>query len=59
MEIAKITVREIQEREDGAPQNDGVAESTAKDDGDDIFAVRHDVRPSLMILQGVELECDQ
>ncbi|PBK84914.1 hypothetical protein ARMGADRAFT_942823 [Armillaria gallica] len=55
-EIAKITAREIQEREEGAAQNNNVAESTAKDDSEDIFAVCHKVGPSLMILQGVELE---
>ncbi len=59
MEIAKITAHEIQEHEDRAPQNDGVAESTAKDNSKDIFAVHHDVGPSSMILQGIELECDQ
>ncbi|KAK0430440.1 hypothetical protein EV421DRAFT_1893559 [Armillaria borealis] len=38
-EIAKITACEIQQCEEGAPQNDGVAESMANDDSEDIFAV--------------------
>ncbi|KAK0466807.1 uncharacterized protein EV420DRAFT_1635847 [Desarmillaria tabescens] len=65
-EIAKIAAHEIQEHDKGAQEvNEDMAESTAKsadfteENSEDIFVVRHEVRPSTMILQGVELESDQ
>ncbi|KAK0440544.1 hypothetical protein EV421DRAFT_1737210 [Armillaria borealis] len=65
VEIAKITAREIREHIEGAQVTDSAesmiteADSTGADSGVDIFAVRHEVSPSTMILQGVELESDQ
>ncbi|SJL11239.1 uncharacterized protein ARMOST_14642 [Armillaria ostoyae] len=47
-EMAKIAAREIEQDED-----------FAEEDSEDIFVVCHEVGPSTMILQGVELESDQ
>ncbi len=62
-ELSKIIAREAQQNEMAAEDGLEVTVDTEtvqqQDRDDDIFLVRHEVGPSSMILQGVELESDQ
>lgn len=62
-ELSKIIAHEAQQNEMAAEDGLEVTVDTEtvqqQDRDDDIFLVRHEVGPSSMILQGVELESDQ